>query len=132
MNSSPTRFIAAAVLTATMALPLAAAAQQAPPAPPAGGPVQRNHHGHGGHYGRALRHLHLSDAQRQQIRTAMTQMRQNNQNVDPQTRRANVKQLRAQIDAILTPDQRTRLHNELRHGHRNNGAAPAAPPAPQG
>jgi Spy/CpxP family protein refolding chaperone len=75
----------------------------------------------------------LSDAQRQQIKTAMTQMRQNNQNVDPQTRRANVKQLRAQIDAILTPDQRTRLHNELRHGHRNNnGAAPAAPPAPQG
>ena len=114
MNSSPTRFIAAAVLTATMALPLAAAAQQAPPAPPAGGPVQRNHHGHGGHYGRALRPLHLSDAQRQQ------------------TRRANVRQLRAQIDAILTPDQRTRLHNELRHGHRNNGAAPAAPPAPQG
>jgi Spy/CpxP family protein refolding chaperone len=135
MNSSPIRFIAAAALTAAMALPLAASAQQAPPAPPAANPAHANpgqRHHRGGHYLHALHHLNLSDAQRQQIRTAMTQMRQANQNVDPQTRRANIKQLRSQIDGILTPDQRARLHNELRRQHRNIGAPPAAPPAPQG
>jgi Spy/CpxP family protein refolding chaperone len=124
---TPIRFISAAALAASLALPLAASAQQAPPAPPAGAPAQTHHRG--AHYMRALRNLNLSDAQRQKIRSAIAQMRQTNQNADPQTRRANVHQLRSQIDAMLTPDQRTQLHAQLRT-QRKNGEAPqgGAPP----
>jgi Spy/CpxP family protein refolding chaperone len=67
----------------------------------------------------ALRSLNLSDAQKQQIRGFARATRTADQNADPATKRANMQKLRAQIDGVLTPDQRTQLQ-----------AALAAPPSP--
>lgn len=62
---------------------------------------------------RALRTLDLSPAQHRQIEDASAQTRAANQNADQPTRRANRQKLRAQIDAILSPEQRARLQAEL-------------------
>jgi Spy/CpxP family protein refolding chaperone len=135
MHSSA-RYLAAAALAVACALPAAAFAQTAPAPAPLTSPMpgMQRHHGHHGHRGgymRVLNTLGLSDAQKQQIKTAMQQSRQANQNADPATRKANREKLRAQIDAILTPDQRTRLQAALaqqRAQRRTMQGAPA--PAP--
>jgi Spy/CpxP family protein refolding chaperone len=127
---SPIRFITAAAVAASLALPLAAAAQQAPPPPAApaaaGAPAPR----HGAHYMRALRSLNLTDAQKAQIKTAMQQTRQANENADPQTRKTNLEQLRAQINSVLTPDQRAQLQAELQKEREDAANAPAGGAAP--
>ena len=79
----------------------------APGAMSQGGP-QRMHR-----FGRVLETLGLSDSQKAQIRTIMTNVRAKNRGVDTETRRANMKEAFAQIDAILTPAQRTQLHAKL-------------------
>ncbi len=110
-----------ALLALTLGLPAVASAQTAPAAPgappaasapanTAPGSVPRHHHNR---YMRAVRSLNLSDAQKQQIRGFVQAMRTANQNADPVTKRANAKQLRAQIDGVLTPDQRTQLRAAL-------------------
>jgi Spy/CpxP family protein refolding chaperone len=130
---SPIRSLsAAAALVAALTLPAAAFAQQAPAAPPAAAapaPGMQRHHGA---YLSALKQVNLSDAQRQQIRAAMLKTRQANQNADPDTRRANRQALRAQIDGIMTPDQRTQFHTALRQARRNARAAAPANPPPHG
>ena len=126
---SPKQFIAAAALAASVSLPLAAMAQSAPGAPPAEGapPAAASHH-HGGHFMRALHKLHLSPEQKQQVMSRVKDLRQANQNADPQTRRANVQQFRHQLDGILTPSQRAQFQTELRHERRNAMPAPGANP----
>ena len=104
--------------SALLVLPLAAGAQTAPPPPAAAAPQTAPapgapHHHSGGRYMRALRTLGLSDAQKQQIRSAIVATRQANQNADPDTIKANRKALRAQIDGVLTPDQRAQLRAKL-------------------
>lgn len=128
---SPIRFLTAAALATAFAVPTAALAQNTPQALPPGatqGVTSPAHSHHGHHHGRylhALRALNLSDAQRTQIRDAVRQTRQANQNADPQTRRANEQALHQHVDALLTPDQRTRLHGMLQRHHRQ---APAGAP----
>ncbi len=79
----------------------------------------------------ALAKLNLSDAQKQQIHDAMRQSRQATRNADEATRKANREKLRAQIDGILTPDQRAQFHGEMqamraRHAaHQPQQQAPA-------
>jgi Spy/CpxP family protein refolding chaperone len=127
---SSTRFLAAASLAVAFVLPAAAFAQTAPG--PLGSPMpgMHRHHGHGSAYMRALHALNLSDAQKAQIKTAMQQSHQAGQNADPATRKANREKLRAQIDGILTPDQRTQLHTAMQqqratHTHtRTRGGVP--------
>jgi Spy/CpxP family protein refolding chaperone len=129
---SSSRFLAAAALAVAFVLPAAAFAQTAPAplaSPMPGMHRQHGHgHGHGGAYMRALHKLNLSAAQKQQIKTAMQQSRQANQNADPATRKANQQKLRAQIGGILTPDQRAQLQTALaqqRRQHEARGAAGA-------
>lgn len=57
--------------------------------------------------------LGLSDAQKSQIRDIMSAARKESANADPATRRANYKAAFAKIDAVLTPDQRAKLHAKL-------------------
>jgi Spy/CpxP family protein refolding chaperone len=129
MHSSA-RFLAAAALAVACALPAVAFAQTAPAPLGSPAPGMHRHHGHGGGYMRAMRTLGLSAAQNQQIQAAMQQSRQANQNADPATRKANRAKLHAQIEGILTPDQRTRLQAALaqqRQQRRTMGApAPGA------
>jgi Spy/CpxP family protein refolding chaperone len=129
---SPIRFIAAAAVAASFALPLAVSAQQAPPPATAPAPPASAPHRGGAHFMRALRSLNLSDAQKTQIKTAMQQTRQANENADPQTRKANLEQLRSQITSVLTPDQRAQLQAELQKEREDAANAPAggAPPPP--
>ena len=75
----------------------------------------------------ALKSLNLNPDQRKQIASIMRQTRAANQNADPQTRRANMKQMRAQIAGVLTPDQQARLKTALRRQHHADAAAPAGP-----
>jgi len=135
---SPIRFLTAAALATAFAVPTAALAQNTPQALPPGatqGVTSPAHSHHGHHHGRylhALRALNLSDAQRAQIRDAVRQTRQANENADPQTRRANEQALHQRVDALLTPDQRTHLQGMLRHHHRQapTGAQPGAQQPP--
>ena len=104
----PLSFVAAVGAAAILLAPAAALAQSAP-APytaPAGSAAHAAWHHRGGPgYIRALRALNLSDAQRQQIRTYMQTSQQ---------------QLRAQIDGVLTPAQRTQLHSSLQQSRSEN------------
>ena len=125
------RLMSAALLAAAIALPTAACAQQQPAnTAPASG-WQGGHHGH--HRGgvrSALRGITLSDAQKQQIDTIVQQNRatmKSNPTTDPATRRANMQQLRTQIENVLTPAQRTQFEQNL----QKQRAARPAPPAQQ-
>ena len=131
-------------LVAALAAPLAASAQTAPaPAPPAAAPpgasgVQPHHRHHRRGLAHALRSLNLTDAQKQQIAGIMksaraARMANAGTPPDPQTRRANMQALRAQIDGVLTDTQRAQLADTLkreRHMHDDGGAPrpPAATP----
>ena len=129
---SSARILGVAALVAAFAAPAAVFAQQAPAVPMASpGPGMHRHH-HGNGYMRALRSLNLSDAQKQQIKSAVQQTRQANQNADPATHKANAAKLRSQIDGILTADQRAQLQATMQQQRqmreRTQGAGPV--PAP--
>lgn len=65
-------------------------------------------------FGQLLLSLNLSDAQRQQVRAIMKAARDKNQSItDPQVKRANMRAAFAQVDTVLTPDQRTTLHAKM-------------------
>jgi Spy/CpxP family protein refolding chaperone len=90
---------------------------------------------------RALRNVdNVTDAQLQQIRTIQKNARAANKGVtDPATRKANQKQMRSQIEAVLTPEQAAQLRTNLRAEHRaaagartNGGGVPGAIPTPSG
>ena len=124
------RLVSAALLAAAIALPTAACAQQQPAnTAPAAGWQQSGHHSHAG-WRSALRGLNLSDAQKQQIKTIAQQNRaamKANPTTDPAARRANMQQLRTQIENVLTPAQRTQFEQNL----QKQRAARPAPPSQQ-
>jgi Spy/CpxP family protein refolding chaperone len=117
-------------LGAALLAPLGAAAQTLPPATapaPAAAPAAAHRH-HGG-LRHALRNLNLTDDQRTQIAAIMKQTRAANQSApDRETKRANNRRMRARINSLLTPDQRTALRTAL---HRERSTQNQAPPAPQ-
>lgn len=117
---SISRFLGTAALLASLAAPVAALAQTPPPAAATFAPGARAHHGHRHRGGlrKALQSLNLTPAQRTQIDQAFAQTRQANQNPDKATRKANRRQLRSRIDAILTPAQRAQLKAALQRNHR--------------
>jgi len=124
------RHLSVLALAAALIVPVAASAQQAPPASQvqpqqvAPGAVPAHHH-HAG-MRQALKQLNLTPDQRHQIAGIMKQTRLANTNADRPTRRANMKQMRSQIDAVLTADQQTQLRATLRNMRRANAAAPNA------
>ncbi len=141
---STSRFFAAAALAAALVLPAAAFAQQAPAAPapvtspmPGMNPMPGHRHGRHGGWRHLMQTLNLSAAQKQQIDAAFAQSRTANQNVtDPATRKANREKLHAQIEAILTPAQRTQLQAEMqkthqRHHRDNDGPMPVPSASPR-
>jgi Spy/CpxP family protein refolding chaperone len=118
------RFITGAALVAALAAPVAASAQMAP----------QQHDGwhhhwhrrpHRNAYVHALRTVGLTDAQKKQIRIAFQQMR----DADRAAMRANAQKLRSQIQAVLTPAQRTELTTTLarERAHRHHHAPGMAP-----
>ena len=130
------RLLGIAAIAAGLAVPAAALAQQAPPAagaPVPAGAVQPGMHRHGHHpnaFRSALQGLNLSAAQKTQIDQIFAQARGANRNADPATRKANRAKLRAQIEAVLTPAQRTQLQAALRQArqrHRREAGAWSSP-----
>jgi Spy/CpxP family protein refolding chaperone len=116
-------------LTATLAFPLAAAAQSAPaPAAPAA-PAQSApsqaaplHHHHD-RYMEAVRSLSLTPDQQQKIAALARERKAANAGADAPTRHANAKKFRHDVAGLLTPDQRAQLHTTMAQGR--------SAPAPQ-
>ena len=115
--------VLAGLLAAGLSLPVVAQAQQGPPPPP---PQSQ----HGDWMMHRFSDLNLTDAQKSQIQTLMQNYRQahpRGSTPDPDAR----KQLRAQIDAVLTPDQRAQLKADeakmraQRQGNDTNNPPPA-------
>jgi len=115
--------VLAGLLAAGLSLPVVAQAQQGPPPPP---PQSQ----HGDWMMRRFSDLNPTDAQKSQIQTLMQNYRQahpRGSTPDPDAR----KQLRAQIDAVLTPDQRAQLKADeakmraQRQGNDTNNLPPA-------
>lgn len=129
---------AAAAIALAAGLPIAASAQVVPAPPANGAPAQAGHAHRVSPYMHALRSLNLSDSQKSQIRSIMQSYRQKNKGVDRTTRRANTKQMRADIVNVLTPDQRTALQQNLRQMRAQNrgsrgpaaGGTTTSPPPP--
>ena len=117
---------ALALMGALLGSGVAAVAQNASPAPapPAASGAPSSHH-HRGRLGRALRSLDLSDAQKAQIRTIMSNARQAKLNGSPTTHQ----QIVQQIEGVLTPDQRPKFEAAMAHGPRTtpHPAASATP-----
>lgn len=116
--------VLAGLIAASLALPAVAQDQQ-PPAAPA------QSQQHGDRMMRRFENLNLSDQQKSQIQSLMQSYRQAHPRgsaPDPDAR----KQLREQVDAVLTPDQRAQMKADMekyRAQHQRNVApAPAATP----
>ena len=109
-------------LAAALVIPNAAFAQQAPPPDAPAGPQQR-HFGGGMH---RFQNLNLSDQQKTQIQQIVQNFRQSHQNQPPTPEER--QQLRQQIDAVLTPQQRTQLQQQ----EANRGEAGDNDKAPMG
>jgi Spy/CpxP family protein refolding chaperone len=77
----------------------------------------------------ALMGLGLSDAQKSQIRDIMSAARKQSAGADPATRRANFAAAMAKIDTVLTPDQRTKLHQKLDQMRSERQQSSSPPPA---
>lgn len=107
-------------LAAALVIPNAAYAQQAPPPDAAAGPQQR-HFGGGMH---RFQNLNLSDQQKAQIQQIVQNFRQSHQNQPPTPDER--QQLRQQIDAVLTPQQRTQMQQQ-ETDRREPGNADTAP-----
>ncbi len=119
----------AGLLAAGLSLPVVAQAQQAPPPPPA-----QSQHG-GDWMMHRFSDLNLTDAQKSQIQSLMQNYRQahpRGSQPDPDAR----KQLREQINALLTPDQQAQLKADeakmraQRHGSDTSNVPPAPAATP--
>ena len=116
--------VLAGLIAAGLTLPAVAQVQQAPAAP-----AQSQH---GDRMMHRFDDLNLSDQQKSQIQSLMQNYRQAHPRgsaPDPDAR----KQLRGQIDAILTPDQRTQLkadEEKFRAQRQQRNATTNVPPAP--
>jgi Spy/CpxP family protein refolding chaperone len=116
-NSAVASAQTAPAAPADSAASAAPAAAGAPPAPQAGG-----HHRHRkNRMMAALRGLNLSDDQKTKIEGFMTSYRDSRTSATPETRG----QLRAQVESVLTPDQRTQFDTKLKH-HGPPAPAPAS------
>ena len=105
-----------------------AGAQGVPPtSAPMTSPSQGSHHG----FMAVLRSLNLSDDQKAQIKQIMTQTHQANANADPQTRKTNMQNARAQIMQVLTPDQRVQFQAALQQLRQQQGQPQPAQAQPQ-
>ncbi len=116
----------AGFIAASLALPAVAQDQQPP-----GAPAQSQQHGD--RMMRRFENLNLNDQQKSQIQSLMQSYRQTHPKgsaPDPDAR----KQLREQIDAVLTPDQRAQMKADMekyRSQHQRNAMTNGAPaPAP--
>ncbi len=120
--------VLAGFIAASLALPAVAQDQQ-PPAAPA------QSQQHGDRMMRRFDNLNLSDQQKSQIQSLMQSYRQAHPKgsvPDPDAR----KQLKEQIDAVLTPDQRAQMKADMekyraqhqRNATTNGAPAPAATP----
>ncbi len=129
----PIRFFSLLAIAAVLTAPVAAVAQTAASPMPAmsAAPMAGSYHHHRRPaLMRALDSLDLTPTQKQQIATFRSQQRQANQNADASTKRANAQKMRSQIMGILTPDQQTQLHAEMRHARGHAPAASGTPAAP--
>lgn len=114
--------VLAGLLAAGLALPAVAQDQQAPAAP-----AQSQQHGD--RMMRRFNDLNLNDQQKSQIQSLLQSYRQAHPRgsaPDPDAR----KQLSAQIDALLTPDQRAQLkadQEKFRAEHQRNATTNVAP-----
>jgi len=119
---SSIRFLAAAVLAASLSVPVAAFAQQAPTAPAGAAPAAiSGHHGrHNNAFRSALHGLNLSASQKTQIDQIFAQAHGQNKGADPATRKANREKLHAQIEGVLTPSQRADLKAAMQQARRAN------------
>jgi Spy/CpxP family protein refolding chaperone len=113
------RSLLAAIFSLSLAAPIAASAQQAPPQQ-----YQQNDgaYGHNRRNGfmRELRALNLNDQQKAQIKQIVTQFRQAHPRgsaPDPQAR----EQMRAQVMSVLTPAQRQQLQQEMAQSRAAQG-----------
>ena len=120
-----TRLFAAAVLAASLSVPAAAFAQQAPLNVPTAAPGQPGMHQGRHHNGfrTALRGLNLSASQKTQIDQIFAQAHGQNKGADPATRKANRAKLRAQVEAVLTPAQRAQLQSNLQQARQHRQPA---------
>jgi Spy/CpxP family protein refolding chaperone len=115
-----------ALAAALLGSGVAAVAQNAPPTPgPAAGGAPPAHQHHRGRLGRALRSLDLSDAQKAQIRTIVSNAHQAKENGSPTTRQ----ELVQQIEGVLMPDQRRKFEAAMARGPRAT-AQPTASATP--
>lgn len=119
---SSIRFLAATVLAASLTVPVAAFAQQAPSVPAGAVPVTApGHHGrHHNAFRSALLGLNLSASQKTQIDQIFAQARGQNKAADPATRKANRARVRTHVEAVLTPAQRTQLQAALQQARRQH------------
>jgi Spy/CpxP family protein refolding chaperone len=92
------------VLAAELACASAAAAQSDASPPAAQGRPR---------IGQILMSLQLGDQQKAQIKAIMRDARQQSQNVDRETRRANMQAAFKKVDAVLTPAQRQQFHAKI-------------------
>jgi Spy/CpxP family protein refolding chaperone len=90
-------------------------APQAPAAAPAGdaspAPDMAAPHHHRNKMMAALSELNLSDDQKAKIKGFMTSFREAHDSATPETR----KQLREQVEGVLTPDQRGQFEAQMKH-----------------
>jgi Spy/CpxP family protein refolding chaperone len=123
-----------AALALSIAAPLAAFAQQAPPADAPSPGAHMHHHGYGFMHG--MHGVNLSDQQKTQIHQLVQQYRQSHpegSQPDPAAR----KQLRTQIMNVLTPAQQAqvkanmeKMRAEHEHGEQSESPAPAPQTTP--
>ena len=118
-----TKPLIAGALAIALGLPLAACAQQAQQNPTQATQGGQRHHGMGM---RMFKNLNLTPDQTTKIQSIMQQYRQahpQGSQPDPEAR----KQMREQIDAVLTPEQQAQLKQEraqMRDHAKNSGVSP--------
>ena len=132
MKVSP--FLLSGALAVAIGLPVAGFAQQSPAQSPPGAQQQGAFGHHRGGMMRRFEDLNLSDQQKQQIQTLISQYRQahpRGSQPDPQSR----KQLHEQIMSVLTPQQQaqykadTQKMRAQRQEREENGSGQPAPAA---
>jgi Spy/CpxP family protein refolding chaperone len=144
-----TKLIVSAIAIAAFSIPVAGFAQQPPPEQPAQGQMQGQPPGNQRprvtpsksdverFWNQRLGSLNLTNQQQQQVEGFITQYSQAHPEGSPMDRQAG-KNLRDQIEGILTPNQQTQLHQEMktlrqeydqRTGQDSNGSQQQAPPA---
>ncbi|HEY0799019.1 MAG TPA: hypothetical protein VGD50_07700 [Candidatus Baltobacteraceae bacterium] len=123
------RIAALLACAAAIGTPLALHAQTAPAAQTAPDSTTPGaHHHHRNPLMKALRTLDLTPQQHQQIAGFIAANKQANQGAAPDVRRSNERNLRTEIQGVLTPAQAAQLKAEIQ---RERAQAQNAPPPSQ-